>query len=292
MGTPSNAHHVWEPHKASASGGKSSAFQSAVILSFLFIVYGFVCLFSDFIVQYVGDEGRNITLSDLDGRKFGNALYQPDEVKRLFRRWELLGLTQREADFGRRMVASGFLGTLIGIERRAPNRPAGVRTMAMVSLGACLFTICSAYNFEEGSQEWDASRISAALPSGVGFLGGAVIFKDKADVIGLTTATGIWAACAVGTACGGAMYFVAAFATAGMVAMLRFGPRRFGVEGADDEESLGACGPSAIGEFGATASTPFLATGEDGTETPPGEAFSRRQSAPAVIRRKMTLHEE
>ena len=50
--------------------------------------------------------------------------------------------------------------------------------MALVSLGSCLFTINSAYAFLDGPMEWDASRISAAIPSGVGFLGAGLIFKQ------------------------------------------------------------------------------------------------------------------
>lgn len=194
------------------------------LLSLIFlIVFGFVSLFAEVIVHHA-DAGKNITTVDT-GMKFSNPLHNPDESYRVDRRFELLGMTRREADFGRRMVFSIVLGTVIGVERRAPNRPAGVRTMALVSMGACIFTLASAYAFEEGSQAWDAARISAALPSGVGFLGGAVIYKDKADVTGLTTATGIWVACAVGTVCGGGMYFTASFGTAGVVSILRFGPR-------------------------------------------------------------------
>eukprot|EP00586_Coscinodiscus_wailesii_P002011 CAMPEP_0172481314 /NCGR_PEP_ID=MMETSP1066-20121228/7058_1 /TAXON_ID=671091 /ORGANISM="Coscinodiscus wailesii, Strain CCMP2513" /LENGTH=71 /DNA_ID=CAMNT_0013243459 /DNA_START=22 /DNA_END=234 /DNA_ORIENTATION=+ len=71
--------------------------------------------------------------------------------------------------------------------------------MALVSLGACLFTINSAHAFLQGPMSWDASRISAAIPAGVGFLGSALIFKQSTNqgspsapsshvVHGLTTA--------------------------------------------------------------------------------------------------------
>jgi len=51
--------------------------------------------------------------------------------------------------------------------------------MALVSLGSCLFTINSAFAFLDGPMGWDASRISAAIPSGVGFLGAGLIFKQQ-----------------------------------------------------------------------------------------------------------------
>jgi uncharacterized membrane protein YhiD involved in acid resistance len=82
---------------------------------------------------------------------------------------------------------------------------------------------------------WDASRVSAAIPSGVGFLGAGLIFKkeqhnsDGSDstpmVHGLTTAASLWLSAAVGIACGGELYFAASFGTATMILLLRFGPR-------------------------------------------------------------------
>jgi hypothetical protein len=154
-------------------------------------------------------------------------------------------LTPLEADFGRRILTAALLGALIGHERRAPDRPAGVRTMALVSLSACLFCISSAYGFVDspGVHAWDPSRVTASLPTGVGFLGGAVIYKhakdDHHEVIGLTTATSIWISAAIGVASGCAMYFVAFFGTCMVIAMLRFGPRNPTAEqeGPDSEPS-------------------------------------------------------
>jgi hypothetical protein len=80
-------------------------------------------------------------------------------------------LTPEECSFGRRIVIAALLGGLIGWERRSADRPAGIRTMSLVSLGACLFSICSAFAFIEGPMNWDGSRVAAAIPSGVGFLG-------------------------------------------------------------------------------------------------------------------------
>jgi hypothetical protein len=55
-------------------------------------------------------------------------------------------------------VIAAFLGGLIGWERRSADRPAGIRTMSLVSLGACLFSICSAFAFIQGPMNWDGSR--------------------------------------------------------------------------------------------------------------------------------------
>ena len=117
--------------------------------------------------------------------------------------------------------------------------------MSLVSLASCLFTICSAFAFLSGPMEWDASRISAAIPSGVGFLGAGLIFKEAQKdeltghsqhvVHGLTTATSLWLSAAVGVACGGELYLVSMFSTAIMLVLLRFGPRQRDFEDHDEE---------------------------------------------------------
>ena len=146
----------------------------------------------------------------------------------------LLGLTPEECQFGRSLVTATILGGVIGWERRQADRPAGIRTMSLVSLGSCLFTINSAFAFLNGPMTWDSSRVSAAIPSGVGFLGAGLIFKkeEKANngesshvVTGLTTAASLWLSAAVGIACGGELYFAASFGTCIMMLLLRFGPR-------------------------------------------------------------------
>ena len=75
------------------------------------------------------------------------------------------------------MFIAVLIGALIGYERRSVDRPAGIRTMSLASLGACTFTICSTFAFVDGPMEWDGSRVSAAIPSGVGFLGAGLIWK-------------------------------------------------------------------------------------------------------------------
>ena len=120
---------------------------------------------------------------------------------------QLLFLSRQQCSFGRRIFFSILFGGLIGWERRQADRPAGIRTMSLVSLGSCLFSICSAYAFLGGPENWDGSRISAAIPSGVGFLGAGLIWKqtekdEKGEfthsVHGLTTAASLWLSAAVG----------------------------------------------------------------------------------------------
>lgn len=143
----------------------------------------------------------------------------------------LLFLSPEECSFARRIIIAAILGGLIGWERRSADRPAGIRTMSLVSLGACLFSITSAFAFLDGPMNWDGSRVAAAIPSGVGFLGAGVIWKhtnkdgDGHIVHGLTTAASLWLSAAVGIACSGELYFAACFTIAVVLLLLRFGPR-------------------------------------------------------------------
>ena len=143
----------------------------------------------------------------------------------------LLFLSPEECSFARRIIIAAVLGGLIGWERRSADRPAGIRTMSLVSLGACLFAITSAFAFLDGPMNWDGSRVAAAIPSGVGFLGAGVIWKHTNKdgeghvVHGLTTAASLWLSAAVGIACSGELYFAACFTIAVVLLLLRFGPR-------------------------------------------------------------------
>lgn len=93
----------------------------------------------------------------------------------------LLGLTPQECMLCRRIILSVVLGMMIGFERRRPDRPAGVRTMSLVSLGSCVFTIDSMFAFSSSPDSWDSSRVAAAIPSGVGFLVRLPLFVRFAD---------------------------------------------------------------------------------------------------------------
>jgi putative Mg2+ transporter-C (MgtC) family protein len=145
------------------------------------------------------------------------------------RRESLLYLSKMECDLTRRLLMSVVLGAAIGWERRDSDRPAGIRTMSLVSLGACLFTITSMFSFMSGPMNWDASRVSAAIPSGVGFLGAGLIWKGSVgkgenevhQVHGLTTAASVWLSAAVGVGAGGGMYFICIYCVALIIIVLR-----------------------------------------------------------------------
>jgi putative Mg2+ transporter-C (MgtC) family protein len=106
-----------------------------------------------------------------------------------------------------RIVVAGFLGYLIGYERTNRYKGAGMRTHAIVAMGAALMMVISKYGFRD-VPNFDASRIASQIVSGIGFLGAGVIFVKNHSVSGLTTAAGIWATAGVGMAIGAGDYFM------------------------------------------------------------------------------------
>ncbi|HEV3098019.1 MAG TPA: MgtC/SapB family protein [Candidatus Dormibacteraeota bacterium] len=108
-----------------------------------------------------------------------------------------------------RLAVALALGAVVGLERERQERAAGLRTVTMVSLGSCLFTIVGAYGFAQT----DPSRVAAQIVTGIGFLGAGTIFLRKDLVRGLTTAATIWTVAAIGMAAGTAQYLVAFFTT-------------------------------------------------------------------------------
>jgi len=114
--------------------------------------------------------------------------------------------------FGQLLLAV-VLGSIIGLERRLAHKSAGMRTFAMVSLGAALFMIISGLMYaQSGSASgFDPSRIASQIIVGIGFLaGGMIIFRDK-HVEGLTTSAGLWVAGGIGMAVGLGFYSIAVF---------------------------------------------------------------------------------
>jgi putative Mg2+ transporter-C (MgtC) family protein len=105
------------------------------------------------------------------------------------------------AIFLRVLLAAG-LGGFVGVERELRGYPAGVRTMALVALGAALFTEISLITGTE-------DRIAAGIVTGVGFLGAGVIFREAYTIKGITTAATVWSAAAIGMAVGRRLYLAA-----------------------------------------------------------------------------------
>lgn len=122
-----------------------------------------------------------------------------------------------------------FLCALIGTERELRAKSAGLRTHTLVGLGAAVFMLVSKYGFADvlGMEgvHLDPSRIAAQVVSGIGFIGGGLIFVRGDLVRGLTTAATVWMAAAVGMAAGAGLAIVAVGATAGhFVVTLGFPP--------------------------------------------------------------------
>ena len=121
--------------------------------------------------------------------------------------------------FLQRLVVAAFLGGLLGFERELKARAAGLRTHILVSIGACLFTLCGSYGIPVGSGAGgirvDLARVASQVVVGIGFLGGGVILRHGDHVKGLTTAASLWVAAALGLACGLGFY-LPAFCAAGV----------------------------------------------------------------------------
>ena len=124
-----------------------------------------------------------------------------------------------QGEFALRILFAGLLGAAIGFERKNRNKLAGVRTHAIVALGAALIMVVSKYGFYD-VDKFDASRVAAQIVSGVGFLGAGIIFiRNNNSVSGLTTAAGIWATAGMGMGMGAGQYFIATISTAMIIIM-------------------------------------------------------------------------
>lgn len=95
------------------------------------------------------------------------------------------------------VLCAFVIGAVIGMEREFRSKAAGFRTMILICVGSCLYTILSK---EAGSDSTD--RIASNIVTGIGFIGAGVIFKEGITVNGLTTAALIWTTAALGMAIG------------------------------------------------------------------------------------------
>ncbi|WP_028225984.1 MgtC/SapB family protein [Paraburkholderia ferrariae] len=116
-----------------------------------------------------------------------------------------------------RLLMAALLGSVIGFERERLSWAAGLRTHMLVSVGACLMMLVSAFGFADvlGNKNvvLDPSRVAAQVVSGIGFLGAGSILLRGEVVRGLTTAASLWSVAGVGLAVGGGMYTAAIGAT-------------------------------------------------------------------------------
>jgi putative Mg2+ transporter-C (MgtC) family protein len=118
-----------------------------------------------------------------------------------------------------RVGLAAVLGGAIGFERELREREAGLRTHLLVSVGAALFTMVSAYAWtdwtfstEEG-RVFDPTRIAAQVVTGIGFLGAGAIIRQGLSIRGLTTAATLWVVAAIGMATGAGYYAAAVITT-------------------------------------------------------------------------------
>lgn len=118
-------------------------------------------------------------------------------------------------------IAVGMgLAAVLGLEREASGKAAGLRTYALVGLGSAVFTVVGMEAFAPA----DRSRVAAQIVSGIGFLGAGAIFRSGPLIKGLTTAAGLWAAAAVGMTAGAGELLWGAVAT--LLAILVLGGLR------------------------------------------------------------------
>jgi putative Mg2+ transporter-C (MgtC) family protein len=118
-----------------------------------------------------------------------------------------------------KLLIALLIGAIIGAEREYRSKAAGFRTVILVTVGSCLFTIISLMLGDGNNQ----GRIAANIVTGIGFLGAGAIYRDKISIRGLTTATTIWISAALGMAIGcGQFHLAFTVTTIVMVILLSF----------------------------------------------------------------------
>jgi putative Mg2+ transporter-C (MgtC) family protein len=111
-----------------------------------------------------------------------------------------------------RMVIAMILGAVVGAQREATGKPAGLRTHMLVAMGGALFVLAPV---QSGMDLDGMSRVIQGIVTGIGFIGGGAILKlqEQRAIEGLTTAAGIWITAAVGIAVGLGRWGLAAVST-------------------------------------------------------------------------------
>ena len=120
-----------------------------------------------------------------------------------------------------KLFLAALVGGAIGLEREYRDKSAGFRTLILIALGSCLFTIISD-DMANGITE--NTRIAAAIVTGIGFLGAGVILKDGVSIHGMTTAATIWAVAALGMGMGAGLYEITSLVTIVILTVLWFFP--------------------------------------------------------------------
>lgn len=122
-----------------------------------------------------------------------------------------------QLSLGIRLLVAIVLGGIIGLERERRGQDAGLGTFAMVTLGACVFSMVSDLVFASAS---DNTRIASGVVEGIGFLGAGIILHGRGGVSGLTTAATLWASAAVGMLVGYGLFVLAVLTTVAVMIIL------------------------------------------------------------------------
>jgi len=149
-----------------------------------------------------------------------------------------------------RLVLAFVLGGLVGWEREYEEKPAGLRTLILVSIGSALFVLVTqaviATAASGNAAGVDSLRIVAGVAQGIGFLGAGTIFTSRGTVYGLTTAAAIWAMSAVGVACGFGAWQMALVGTAlTFVALRVLGPLTVRIGGGSQNSRGNSSAPAS-----------------------------------------------
>lgn len=129
-----------------------------------------------------------------------------------------------ETEIVSKIIVAALIGAALGLERELRNKPADMRTSALVCIGAALFGVIA--SFQDSSSLPLYPGVAAGIVTGLGFLGAGMIFKEKDQVRGITTAAEVWVLGAIGLSVGLGMYEMA-FAAAVIVLLIQLAGKEF-----------------------------------------------------------------
>jgi len=130
-------------------------------------------------------------------------------------------LQQQDVVYGAigRLLMACALGALVGLEREASRKAAGVRTNLLICMGSAFFTLLSAVL--AGDSNPDKGRVASNIVQGIGFLGAGLIIHNRSRVSGLTSAASVFVVASIGMACGAGLYAAAALAAVVVILSLQ-----------------------------------------------------------------------
>lgn len=138
------------------------------------------------------------------------------------------------AEYALRLILSLIFGFCLGFERKIRQHTVGIRTLILITTSSALLSILSAYMADSQIIKGDPTRITAAVITGIGFLGSGAIFRQGLNIRGLTSAAIIFCAAAIGLSCGAGLYIPSfitfAFALITLLVMGKFEHKLFPAE--------------------------------------------------------------